>query len=51
MLRTALTVIICNIPCLAFAGLSYFFARDGMPGFAIAMVVMSLLSLHTIKEK
>lgn len=51
MIRTAIHLLICNIPCLAFAGLSYFFARDGMPGFAIVMVVMSYLSLHTIKEK
>lgn len=51
MLRNALSVLILNIPCMVFGGLSYLFAKSDMYGFAGAMVLLALLSLHTLSEK
>ena len=51
MIRTAIHMLIANIPCLAFAGLTYLFAKSGMNGFAVAMVILAFLSLHTIQRE
>lgn len=46
MLKQAIAIVIYNIPCMAFAGLTYMLAKSGHDGFAVLLLLLAFFSLN-----